>query len=69
MVSLVRLASGDEVPDMSRWVKFDSEASAEDAIAEDFEDDLDWELYATINAVHLSGQFIEFTGDMEIPED
>jgi hypothetical protein len=68
-VCLRNSTSGDEVLDMSGWLKFDSEASAEDAMTEDLEDDLGWEFNATITDVSMSGQFIEFTGEMEIPED
>jgi len=58
---------GDEVMDISAWFKFDSEASAEAAM-EDAEDFIDTgvEGYASISA-RLNGQFIEITGEMEIP--
>ncbi len=59
--------SGDEVLDISGWLKFDSEASAEAAM-ENIEDDLSWELVVTVTDARLSGQFIEITGEMEIPE-
>lgn len=56
--------SGDGVLNISGWLKFDSEASAEDAMTEDLEDDLGWEFNASNVEASLSGQFIEFTGDM-----
>ena len=57
----------DEVLDISAWFKFDSEASAEAAM-EDIEDFIETgvEVYTSINA-RLNGQFIEITGEMEIP--
>lgn len=57
----------DEVLDMSGWFKFDSEASAEAAM-EDIEDFMGtgFEGATSINA-RLTGQFIEITGEMEIP--
>ena len=58
----------DEVLDYTGWYKFDSEASAEAAMAEDFEDDMRTELDAASIDARLSGQFIEITGEMEIPE-
>lgn len=57
----------DEVLDISAWFKFDSEASAEAAM-EDIEDFMrtGFEGVTSINA-RLNGQFIEITGEMEIP--
>jgi len=57
----------DEVLDISAWFKFDSEASAEAAM-EDIEDFMEtgFEGVTSINA-RLNGQFIEITGEMEIP--
>jgi hypothetical protein len=59
----------DGVVDMSGWLKYSTEASAEDAMTTDLEDDLGWELNAAISDVQQSGQFVEFAGEMEIPED
>jgi hypothetical protein len=59
--------SGDEVLDMSGWLRFDSVASAEAAM-ENIEDDLSWEFNAINIEAHLSGQFIEFTGEMEVQD-
>jgi len=58
---------GDDVVNISAWFRFDSAASAEAAM-EDAEDFIDAgvEGYASLNA-RLSGQFIEITGEMEIP--
>ena len=56
----------DEVLDVLGWLKFDSAASAE-ATMENIEDDLSRELNITITDARLSGQFIEITGEMEIP--
>ena len=57
----------DEVLDISAWFKFDSEASAEAAM-EDIEDfmETEFEGVTSINA-RLNDQFIEITGEMEIP--
>ena len=60
--------SGDGVLDISGWLKFDSETSAEAAM-ENIEDALGWEFDATNTEASLSGQFIEITAEMEIPED
>jgi hypothetical protein len=57
----------DEVLDITGWLKFDSEASAE-AVMEDIEDTLSLEFDATNIDASLSGQFIKFSGEMEIPE-
>ena len=58
----------DEVLDISAWFKFDSEASAEAAM-EDVEDIVETGVgaYTSINA-RLTGQYIEITGEMEIPQ-
>jgi hypothetical protein len=66
-VCLNNSTGGDEVLDISGWLRFDSDASAEDAMTEDLEDDLGWEFSATITDVRPNGEFIEFTGDMETP--
>ncbi|HEY42132.1 MAG TPA: hypothetical protein G4O18_09825 [Dehalococcoidia bacterium] len=66
-ICLRNLTSGDEVWDMNGWLRFDSAASAEAAM-EDIEDNLSWELDATNIDAHLSGQFIEFSGEIEIPD-
>lgn len=58
----------DETLDISGWVRFDSAASAEATMEEDFEDDVRMELDATYIDARPSGQFIEITGEMEIPE-
>lgn len=64
---LINLTRGDEVCDMNSWYKFDSKASAEDAI-EDVEEDLSWTWGATNIETRLSGQFIEITAEVEISE-
>ena len=57
----------DEVLDISAWLKFDSEASAEAAL-EDIEDDMETGVEGVTSiSARLSGQFIEITGEMEIP--
>jgi hypothetical protein len=57
----------DEVLDMSAWFKFDSEASAEAAM-EDAEDIVETGIGGyTLTDARLNGQFIEITGEMEIP--
>jgi len=57
----------DEVLDISAWFKFDSEASAEAAI-EEAEDFLETGVWGYTNLhTSLNGQFIEITGEMEIP--
>ena len=62
------LTSGDGVLDMLCWFKFDNKASAEAAMTEGIEDDLSQELGFTITDAHLRGQFIEVTGEVEIPD-
>ena len=57
----------DEVLDITGWYKFDSAASAETAL-EDIEDEFEYEYDATQISSQLRGQFIELTGEMEIPE-
>jgi hypothetical protein len=57
----------DEVLDISAWLKFDSEASAEAAL-EDIEDNMETVIEGITNIdASLNGQFIEITGEMEIP--
>lgn len=65
---LRNLTSGDEVCDINHWYKFDSESSAEAAM-EDIENESGFLWDATINDASLSGQFIEITSEVEIPED
>jgi hypothetical protein len=57
----------DDVLDISGWFKFDSEASAEAAM-EEAEDFIETGVggYASLDA-RLNGQYIEITGEMEIP--
>jgi predicted small lipoprotein YifL len=63
----INTTNNDDILDITGWLKFDSAASAEAAM-ENVEDDLSRELDITITDVRLSGQFIEFTGEMEISE-
>jgi hypothetical protein len=58
---------GDGVLDISAWFKFDSEATAEAAM-EEAEDFIETGVggYTNLDA-RLNGQYIEITGEMEIP--
>ena len=58
----------DEVWDITGWFKFDSEASAEAAL-EYIEYAFESEFSPTQISSRLSGQYIEITGEKEIPED
>jgi hypothetical protein len=63
----INTTNNDDILDITGWLKFDSAASAEAAM-ENIEDDLSRELDITITDARLSSQFIEITGEMEIPE-
>jgi len=65
-IGFKNLHGDDGVLDMTGQLKFDSGTSAEAAM-ENIEDDLNWEFGATNIEASLSGQYIEFTGEYEIP--
>jgi len=67
-IGFKNLHGNDGVLDITGQLKFNNGANAEAAMG-NIEDDLSMEFDATSIDAHLSGQFIEFTGEMEIPED
>lgn len=61
------LISGDGLLNITGCYKFDSSVSARTAMTEGAEDDLKEYYNTTSIDVRLRNQFIEFTGDMEVP--
>ncbi len=64
----ISMRKGDGTIEIKGWFKFESETDAE-AVLSDLEDTMKEFCGATQIEGQLRGQFIELTGEMEIPED